>query len=311
MNTKLFFLVSSLALIVLTVVTICTAPIINRVLPTSPNENCKGDVDKYDYYKEKWSSPTESQKESLNHYKQDANLCKRRKAVYGLEFSSLIIDLVLGTLCCLLGLLHYFDIGKYCLKITGIIGLATGVIGLVLTAIYLGYSSYIFNNDYSRETKLYDNGAILKIVDGVYKYNYNKDDEKENKYYDKAKYKDLGKKQYNYDSKKYKEYLESTDPSSIKACSKEGARTYSTDPVTGQGTFTEDNYEGEAKTGDCEYIWKYNYIENSDNTNKYIYDRWLTSIILSAFICLCNIGVGLFGLLIFLNGDSSSGHSPL
>ena len=105
-------------------------------MPISPIENCKGDVDKYDYYEEKWSSPTEGQKESLNHYKQDSNLCKRRKAAYGLEFSSLIIDLVLGTLCCLLGLLHYFDIEKYCLKITGIIG-------LVLTVIYLGYSSYI------------------------------------------------------------------------------------------------------------------------------------------------------------------------
>ena len=170
---------------------------------------------------------------------------------------------------------------------------------------------HIFNNDYyTWTTKLYDNGAILKIVDGVYKYNYNKDDKKENKYYDKAKYKDLGKKQYNYDSKRYKEYLESTDPSSIKSCSKEGARTYCTD-FDGHETYTEHNYEGEAKTGDWEYIWKYNYIENSDNTNKYIYDRWLTSIILSAFICLCNIGVALFGVLIFLNGDFSSGHSPL
>jgi hypothetical protein len=210
-----------------------------------------------------------------------------------------------------LGLLHYFDIGKYCLKITGIIGLATGLIGLVLTVIYLGYSSYIFNNDYSEETILYDNGAILKLVDGKYKYNYNKDDEKDNKYYDKAKFKDLGKKQYNYDSKRYKEYSESTDTSSIKSCSKEGAQTSVTDPASGAESFTEAHYEGETKSGDCEYIWKYIYVTNSDYTNKYIYDRWLTSIILSAFICLCNVGVAIFGLLIFLNGDSSSGHSPL
>ena len=101
-----------------------------------------------------------------------------------------------------MGLLHYFDIRKYDLKIIGIIGLATRVIGLVLIFIYLSYSLYIFNNDYSEETILYDNGAILKLVDGVYKYNYNKDDKKENKYYDKAKFKDLGKKQYNYDSKR-------------------------------------------------------------------------------------------------------------
>ena len=38
----------------------------------------------------------DSQKENLNHYKQEANLCKRRKTTYGLVFSSLIIDIVLG-----------------------------------------------------------------------------------------------------------------------------------------------------------------------------------------------------------------------
>ena len=96
MNTKLFFLISSLAMIVLTVVTICYAPTINGVLDASPSKNCKGDIDKYDYYKEKWATPTDSQKENLYNYKQEANLCKRRKAAYGLLFSSLIIDIVLG-----------------------------------------------------------------------------------------------------------------------------------------------------------------------------------------------------------------------
>ena len=45
-------------MIVLTVATICTAPTINGVLDASPSKNCKGDIDKYDYYKEKWATPT-------------------------------------------------------------------------------------------------------------------------------------------------------------------------------------------------------------------------------------------------------------
>lgn len=93
-----------------------------------------------------------------------------------------------------IGIITLFWCWKSFLKITGIIGLATGVIGLILTVFYLGYSSYIFNNDYSRETKLYDNGAILKLVDGKYAYNYDDDDAKENQYYMYAKFKDLGKK---------------------------------------------------------------------------------------------------------------------
>ena len=304
MDTKLFFLISSLALIVLTIVTICTAPNINGIIDAEPSENCQKNIDEYDYTKEQYKDPTDSQKQEINHLKQSINLCKRRKAVYGLEFSSLIIDIVLGSVCCLLGLLHYFDVGKVFLKITGIIGLATGIIGLILTVFYLGYSSYIFNNDYSEETKLYDNGAILKIVDGKYAYNFNDDDAQENQYYMRAKFKDLGKKAYNYDSKRYKDSLESTDRSSIRYCS-----LAVEDPDPSSTYHDSDYYKGNSKVGECESIWTVGYATEYGYENKYLYDRWLTSIILSAFICLCNLGVAIFGLLIFLNGDS--GHSPL
>jgi hypothetical protein len=316
MNTKLFFLVSSIALIILTIVTICTAPNINRIVEADPSENCQKYVDDYDYKKEQYKDPNDNQQQELNHIKQNANLCKRRKAVYGLEFSSLIVDIVLGSVCCILGLLHYFDVGKYFLKITGIIGLSTGAIGLILTVFYLGYSSYIFNNDYSEETKLYDNGAILKIVDEKYAYNYNDDDEKENQYFSKAKFKDLGKKAYNYNSKRYKESLESTDTSSIRYCSlahenNEGPQLDDDGNPIPPTSHSSSYYEGRSKEGNCEYIWTNNYATQYGYDNKYLFDRWLTSIILSAFICLCDLGVAIFGLLIFLNGDSTSGHSPI
>ena len=217
-------------------------------------------------------------------------MCKRRKAVYDLEFSSLIIDIVLGSVCCLLGLLLYFDVGKVFLKVTEIIGLETGVIGLILTVFYLGHSSYIFNNDYSGETKLYDNGAILKIVDGKYAYSYNEDDAQENKYYKKAKYKDLGKKAYNYDSKRYKDSLESIDTSSIRYWG-----LADEDPDPSSTYHDSDYYKGNSKVGECKSIWTVGYATEYGYGNKYLYDRWLTSIILSAFICLCILGMAIFG----------------
>ena len=67
--------------------------------------------------------------------------------MYGLEYSSLIIDVICGFVCTILGLLHYFDIGRPFEKVTGIIGLATGIIGFVLTLVYIIYSGYIFTND--------------------------------------------------------------------------------------------------------------------------------------------------------------------
>ena len=294
MNVKLFFLILSASMAVLTLVTICTGPIINgNIIGFSPSENCQDYMDYYNKYKDEWKNPTESQKRILNYNKQEANLCKRRKAMFGLEKASLIADIFLAILCCILGLLHYFDIGKYFEKITGIIGLATGVIGLVLTIVYVGYSAYIFNNDYSDEGLLYDNGAFLKLKDGKYVASYEDEDYNENQYYDKAKYKDLGKKQYNYNSEVYKKNQEG-DYSSCKTDS------ISHNDLKSGSIFALSN---------CEYVWKTNFPKYDNYVNKYRYDRWLTTIILSVFISLCAIGVAVFGLLLFL--DSGSGHTPM
>ena len=63
----------------------------------------------------------------------------------------------------------------------------------------------------------------------------------------------------------------------------------------------------------CEYIWEDTFLSDQgskDNSNKYLFDKWLTSIIFSSLILVCAIGVAIFGLLLFLNkGDS--GHTPL
>ena len=65
MDTKLFFLISSLALIVLTIVTMCIAPNINGIIEAEPYENCQKDVDEYDYKKEQYKDPTDSQQQNL------------------------------------------------------------------------------------------------------------------------------------------------------------------------------------------------------------------------------------------------------
>ena len=300
MNTKLFFLILSCAMVILSIVTICIAPIINGNLPFSGSENCQKHMDAYDDLKKK-SGRTSADEIQLKYYKQDSKICKREKAMFGLEYSSLIIDIVLGTLCCLLGLLHYLEIGKYFIPITGIIGLASGVIGFVLTVFYVGYSGYIFNNDYSTIELLYDNGATLKYDGTKYVHLWTSNDFNENQYADKAKYKEYGKKQYNYNSKLYKESLDSTDQSSIKFCNIQN-RVYSDD---GGITYNIYNLLGSPKVGNCEYIWKNNYLsEYDDYSYKYTYDKWITTIILSSFIFLCAIGVAVFGLLLFLNkGD--------
>ena len=293
MNNKLFFLILSAVLVVLSIITICTAPNINKKL-FSGNENCQAIVDAYKYLEKQSDSAYEL---TIKYNKQDANLCKRRNAMYSLEYASLIIDLCLGTLCCLLGLLHYFDKGNYCIPVTGIIGLASGAIGFILTIVYLGYSAYIFNNDYSEDDYLlYDNGAYAKLENNQYVTLFKSEDSKDNKYYNYAKYKDLGKKQYNYNSELFIQYQDQT--SDFYKCK-------SNSNLAGLIIRTKDNSL-------CPYIWKTSYYSDYNNyIRKKRYDRWLTSIIFSAFILLCDIGVAVFGLFLFLNKGDSSGHTPM
>jgi len=126
--------------------------------------------------------------------KLEINSCKRENAMHDLEYTSLIFDVIVGTLCCILGLLHYFDIGKYCEKITGIIGLASGIIGFILTIVYVGYSAYVFNNHHSGETLKYDNGAKYKWDGKRYVEPWTSEELAKDSDADEAKYKDLGKK---------------------------------------------------------------------------------------------------------------------
>ncbi len=92
----------------------------------------------------------------------------------------------------------------------------TGGIIAIITCIYVGYSAGIFNNGVVRGSgdtcirhKLYSNRAYLKWKDGKYTHNYDEDKVSEDTEIPCVKYKDLGKKQYNYDSKYYKDYRDS------------------------------------------------------------------------------------------------------
>jgi len=198
----------------------------------------------------------------------------------------------------ILGFLHYFDVGKSIEKISGLIGLITGAIIAIMTCIYVGYSASIFNNGVIRSSsliKLYSNRAYLKWKDGKYRRPYDEDKVTEDSDIQYAKYRDLGKKQYNYDSKYYKEFDDSN--SEYQKCKDD---TFS---------YTQQKTYGSEK---CEYIWDKDGVTNDSVKYKYAHDNWLTAIILSVFIVACGLGLAVFGFLLFKNsGSSTSGHVPV
>jgi len=299
---KTLFLVFSGAILIFTIISICCAPIINGDIIGAnswKSQNCKLLEDKY-----------KSDKTDAN--KKAKNLCNRQKAMYGLEYSSLIIDVVLGFICTILGLLHFFDVDKPFEKISGIIGLSTGIIGFILTLVYICYSGYIFTNDttngfddsYEYYNYPYPDGSPGTFVDSGPLIKLDKEgafaewDDSKGQYkcifYKSNKpnsilitYSDLGKKQYNYEKKrhydidsKYTNCQESYYPST---CSNE--------------------YFSSSHTGsNCKYL----YLSSSPNgvENKYVFDRWVSTIIFSCFIVACCIGLAIFGFLLFKSDGS-------
>jgi len=222
--------------------------------------------------------------------------------MYGLEYSALIIDLFLGFVCAILALLHFFDQAKYFEKITGIIGLATGIIGFILTLVYVCYSGYIFTKDPALDSNL---NSILKLngesafaewdsSKGQYKCLYYKEKD-ENSHL--AKYSDLGKKQYNYQKKRSYGNDRSKNSCSVSAIiSSSYTFSCSNEYISSSGLSLFHS------TYSCDYLYS-DGITNYDN--KYVFDRWVTTIIFSCFIIACDIGLAIFGFLLFKNSNGS------
>ena len=311
MNNNLFFLCCGVAFLVFSIIVICTAPIITGVLPKSGEwntQNCEIKSDAYDIYEKVHKNPTEAEKIQMETDKRDIHLCRRQNAMYSMEYTSIIFDVILSFICTILGLLHYFDVGKSFEKFSGLIGLISGAICFILTFIYIIYSCYIFDNDIYRDSsgdgvrKLYSNGAYYKWEDSKYKRPYDEEEDTKKPYLnlDLIKYKDLGKKQYNYNSKMYKSYYDPDVNDEIKNC-KHGIST----PTTVKKTYRD------GSSSECDYIWPSSYSDNLGYEHKYLFDKWITSIIFGVLILVCDIGLAIFGFLLFSGGSGNKGHVPV
>ena len=295
---KTLFLILSGCIVIFSIICICCGPIITGVIPRASiwkTQNCQLISDLY-----KSAKDTNSRSETIKMYKRLRNQCNREKAMYGLEYSSLIVDVICGFVCTLLGLLHYFDVAKPFEKVTGIIGLATGIIGFILTLVYVCYSGYIFTNDpydssssslipFNPSYIIKRNGdwAFAKKKDGRFKCLYYKDNN--DMYSFIAKYNDVGKKQYNYNKKKKEEYADHN--SDFYKCQADK------DKCNGE------YYSGtETIPDDCKALYTDYYDDTIDK--KYLFDKWVTTIIFSCFIVACDIGLAIFGFLLFKSDGS-------
>ena len=305
MNKTLIFLIISTCIVILSVAIIVVGPITNKVIGKDWGRlNCDLLADQMKLLKN-----------DITKLKKMKNLCNRQKSFHDMEYTSFIINIILGFLCADLALIHYLGYGKDFEVKTGIIGLIAGIIGFVLTLVYVCYSGYIFTKDIAYLEldinqssdfimnncikKLYSNGASYQFVEDpdnspqgnfITEYENDRDD-----FSNYIKYKDLGKSRYNYDSKYYKKYnnYDNNQPEENK-CSIVQYKSQNSNADIPSGLAS--------KFGDCEYIYE-EPIEKINN--KDLFDRWVSALILACFVLVSNLALAMFGLFLCSNFGQS------
>lgn len=209
----------------------------------------------------------------------------------------------------LLSILNYKkeNYGKY----IGLIVIITGIISSILTLFYVIYSSYIFNNDIAfleddnindSVPRLSEDGAFGfwdKVSNKFFCYFYaldNIDNVQDINFM--IKYKELGKKQYNYNEKFDSEYNDIN--SEIHYCTLTDLKSLlETCYLFHNGTPSKAYYGDGTKF--CE---NYYFYPQTGKSNKKLYDKWLTSIILSCFIIGAYIAIIAIGFILFFDKNN-------
>ena len=262
--------------------------------------------------------------EQLKPYKNNLNRCKNKKAMVGLDYVTSNFNIIFGFICALLGFLLFMNlinIGKY----IGLIGLGVGAVGFVLTFVYVIESGLVFDDiDGSSDMRIESDGAYLEWKGNKYVcIFYDKDD------YDSVylRYSDYGKKYLNYHKdlfypegdKKFKFQSASGTPLSGGCIYRsidewdeckdldEGTSNSQTSALLNLNSKIKYYDDSGNPKGDCDKLYNIEMNQNTNNRRKVIYDRWLTTIIFSCFILLLDIGLAIFGFLLFRESGGSSG----
>ena len=279
MSKGLLFFCCACCILVLTIINLSIGPVISgRIRRSWGYENCPGLKDTWDLAKDDQSKTDDYVK--FNE-KWDYDECQRMKGLHDMEYTSFIFDIVIGFICALIGLLHLFDLKKDFVSNTGLIGLICGVVGFVLTFVYVIFNGIVCTT-YGTGTYKRDGDGVFaeKTEAGKFKCLYYDEPENYHSYY--ATYGELNKKQYNYK----KDFLKGIDSNCI----------YYIDYLNVFYPCSRDEIITVTSRASCEKLYL---SAISDVNNKDVSDRFLTALILSLFVCLANIGLALFGFLLF------------
>ncbi len=286
MSPIISFFVCSCAILALAILNINLSPCINHTVNDWSLLNCEEISDNLE--KNKADYPYQY----IEMYKKAITMCRTLKATYEMEYTIFTINLGIGVICVILGL---YNIQKETISKTGIIGIAIGCIGFILTFIYVILNGITYTNYFDVEERIYkidEDGAYAFLDSGdTYKcIFYTKD-------YDFwaliAKFSDIMKGRYNYDkemndafSEPNTEKYKCNDENSVDKCIIGGI-------IKGPKYYTD-------KSGQQQKCLRlYSFSERKDFKNYDKSARILAVLILSLFTSLCYCGLAFSGFMLF------------
>ena len=293
MGKGLLFFCCACCILLLTIINLSIGPIVSYTEGSDWGTlNCAKEKDNYDNAKDlakkaNTEIPDDAKK---YYYKYKIDRCERRKGMHDMEYTAFIFDIVIGFVCGLIGLLHLFELKKEFISNTGLIGLGCGVVGFVLTFVYVIFNGLVYTNYYTGEYKIDGDGAFAELEGNRYKCLYY-DDKALNIHSFYAKYSDLIKSQYNYNYDLDKSFQEDYEKGNCTANSYITSCTSEYIPIQGPYYYY-DNY------GNRHICNKFYYHRNNEFTTYSNYDisaRFLTVLLLSIVILLCYCGLIFFG----------------
>ena len=281
------FFVVSCAILIFSIINLSIGPIINKVITIDYEDevywgqlNCAKKSD--DYEDKKKSNPSMSE-ETKKKKEIEIRKCRNRKAMYNMEYTSFIFNIFIGFVCVLLGL---YGLQKEIIPKTGFIGMGCGIVGFILTFVYVIYNGVVYTNYYNKEIyKVDGDGAFAEYDEdkNAYECFYYKKNDTDSIY---AKYCDLIKSQYNYNYDLTNSF--DLDPEK-KACSDNSPSICR----------KKEYIEGRIPYSDSAYCRKLYYKNTFNNyTNYDLSARFLTVLLLSIIILLCYCGLVFSGFML-------------
>ena len=289
MNPRTNFFICSCIILAFSIINLHIGPTINGKIADCSLLNCKRMSDQLDEYKKAPSTTPED----IEKQEKEIRKCRNRKAMSGLENSVFIIDMGIGFICVILGLLA---VQKEMIPKTGIIAMASGVIGFILTFIYVIFNGIVYtnynDNAYIKNGidnyKIDGDGAFAELEGDRYKCFYFKEKDDEDALV--AKFSDLIKSQYNY-NKELQDILK-----------EENSELHNCNQIREPENCKENGYiDGKVTYKNSDQICSKLYYFSKPSDYKY-FDasaRCLACLILSLSISICHCVLAFCGFMLF------------